>query len=113
MLSEGGDSILYLQREQTISPCVSELLYLIARYFEWESTQMPSAAWELLDTARDSDIDKCALARSLLAASKRLSAGFFLANRFDSTTRSKHLGEATGDVSSSCRLGIFTDEINP
>jgi len=62
---------------------------------------MLSAAWELLDAARDSDIDKCALARSLLAASKRLAAGFFLANRFDLTTRSKRLGEATEDVSSS------------
>lgn len=50
-------------------------MYLFARFLDWEQTEEPSAAWELLAAARSSHDDTRAHARTLLANSHHLSPG--------------------------------------
>lgn len=45
-------------------------LYLFAKYVEWERSEEPSAAWELIAAARSSDSDTRAHARTLLSSAR-------------------------------------------
>lgn len=47
-------------------------LYLFASFLAWESTEDPSAAWELISAAKSRYSDTRAHARALLSSSKRL-----------------------------------------
>jgi len=54
-------------------------LFLFARFLNWEESEEPSAAWDLLAAARSSDADTRAQARALLVSSRQLAVGSALA----------------------------------
>ncbi|HEV2401846.1 MAG TPA: Crp/Fnr family transcriptional regulator [Candidatus Sulfotelmatobacter sp.] len=57
---------------QNLNRAVDEIdpLYLFATYVEWERSEEPSAAWELIAAARSSHCDTRAHARALLSSAR-------------------------------------------
>lgn len=69
--------------EGVVSPVAEEEavdpVYLFARFLDWEESEEPSAAWDVLAAARSSDADTRAQARALLASSNHFATASSLA----------------------------------
>lgn len=81
-------------------------LYLFARFMDWEQTEEPSAAWEILAATQSSHSETRAHARTLLASSRHLAMGVASPASARRPVKTKATSCVENDVNTSCGLEI-------